>query len=794
MLLPRGPINAKVMIIVDYPSKEDMRTGMLLSGSEGRLLDEMLDRNGLKLSECFITCFSPKPLPPFKGSEWAWVKRGRENGSIDTDFCRRWMEMNALVERVDPHIVIGLGDLALHWSDQNKYSVDKWRGSLLTCGSSNRSKDNTPYKFMCTYHPRTILAMYKYRTIAEIDIRRLQKESLTRNLSLPNKEFTTEPLLEDVLGYISAIRPGDKVSFDIETVGQRVRCLALATCAERAICIPFMTLSNHTIHPDPSGKQLLQVACLGGTNGNYWTIDDERLILQALYDMFRDPSIGLIAQNYPFDSSILAKEFGFLFRGLHMDTLIAQHTLYPELPKSLDFMTTIYTRTPLYSDHNPGYDPSEWEYNCFDACITWECAAHLENDLRASKLWTYYTNVKQPAMIAYTRAQNRGIPTDVTIRAELSKSERVLLDQSIIDIGVLVGHDLNPNSAKQMKAWLYDEMKLPAQRNRKTGSITCDEKTLLKLSVRFPLVAPAIQAILQYRASVKMLSTFLDKDLTDDNKTLTTYNIAGTVTGRLSSSQTLWKEGVNITQTPKGPMRRMFYAPEDYVWIQSDLSQAEARFVFWDAGVSRVIKRFMDDPSFDIYKWNAAENIYYKSEGDVTKTERAIAKVGVLGGNYGLGYKLAAMTYGVSVADAKLALDGYHQGIPEIKQWWLRLETELTRTRTLYTPLGGRRQFLGRLDNMLYRSAYAYRPQSTIGEIIHRAFTYCDLYFPAGSFPLIPVHDEINCLVLKKDLEQCTDLLRKSYDCPLTFPNTPYPLRIPVEISTGPNWWDQKDI
>jgi len=238
----------------------------------------------------------------------------------------------------------------------------------------------------------------------------------------------------------------------------------------------------------------------------------------------------------------------------------------------------------------------------------------------------------------------------------------------------------------------------------------------------------------------------------------------------------------------------MFIAPPGYKWIHSDLSQAEARFVFWDANATKVIERYMDDPLFDVHTWNAATNIFHIDESTVTPEQRQLSKAGVHGGNYALGIKTAAMMFQITQANAKKAIYGYRNGIPEIEKWWTRIEDEVTRTRTLYTPLGRRRQFLGRLDNMLFRSAYAHRPQSTIGDIVHRAFTYCDIHLPAGSYPIIQMHDEINVLALEKDVEQCLDVLRESFNCPISFEHTRHPLNIPLEVSIGLNWWDQEEI
>ena len=786
-----GPLNALIMIVGEAPGQEEERRGLPFVGSSGRLLDEMLSRNMINREECYITNIMPVRPPKnsftyfYKDPKRTTPTNGLING-IQTLFSD--------IKRINPRVILALGAEPLR-ALTGKRGIEKWRGSILTTTPYNNtpSDDGLGKRVIATFHPANILRQYTNRTIAEIDLRRVREESYKETLKLPARKMIIRPSYTQVMEYLSNVQKGDKVAFDIETTGKRVRCLGLSKDPGEAICIPFQTLSHHNIHPDPSGKTLLSTAQMGDTNGNYFSHDHEYSILEKLYDLFRDPDVLKTAQNYPFDSSVLAHEFGFVIRGLFMDTMIAQHTLYPELPKSLDFLCSVYTRTPSYSTHNAADDVQEWIYNCMDACITRECCDKLETELHEASLWTFYKTHCEPAMIAYTRAQNRGIPTDETERARLLERETKKLNTAKEQVTKTVGFDLNPCSPKQVQEWLYVKKGVPVHRNRKTNKPSCGEKILLSIRSKIPALAPAINQILDYRSAKKMIGTFLEKELID-GKTYTTYNVVGTVTGRLSSSQNIWKEGVNITQTPKSNMRRMFIAPSGYVWIHSDLSQAEARFVFWDAGVYRIIERYMDDPLFDIHTWNASENIFKIPENEVTPEQRQLSKVGVHGGNYALGIKTASETFNISYQQAKEAIYGYQNGIPEIKQWWDRIEAEVTSTRTLHTPMGRRRQFLGRLDNNTFRSAYAYRPQSTVGDLVHRAFTYCDIHLPKNSFPLVPVHDEINILSPEKDVEQCVEVLKKAYHHPLTFEGVKYPLNIPVEISTGPNWWDQEKV
>jgi len=118
-------------------------------------------------------------------------------------------------------------------------------------------------------------------------------------------------------------------------------------------------------------------------------------------------------------------------------------------------------------------------------------------------------------------------------------------------------------------------------------------------------------------------------------------------------------------------------------------------------------------------EWPARERYYF------------IAKMICHASNYGmksgtfqtnvLDKSEGAIVLSRSQCEAFLSL--YHSLFPEIQEWHLGVRKQLMATRILTNLFGEPRQFNGAFDDELWKSAYAFVPQSTVGQITNIAFT-----------------------------------------------------------------------
>jgi DNA polymerase-1 len=228
--------------------------------------------------------------------------------------------------------------------------------------------------------------------------------------------------------------------------------------------------------------------------------------------------------------------------------------------------------------------------------------------------------------------------------------------------------------------------------------------------------------------------------------------------------------------------------------IKADLSQAEFRIVAWLANIGHVIRKYAEDPNWDVHRW-VASLIYKCTEDGVTKEQRGVAKNGVYGGNYKMHYVTAARTYKLVLELAKFVLETYRRVIPEIPRWWNTVDDTIRSTRTIVNPFGRKRIFFGRVDDDMFRAAYSHSAQSIVADLVDRAVILADEYFdPSECHLLLQVHDEMVMHCRNEHVPYYMKMLVEFMEFPLYFPGIEQPLIVPAEATVGPNWYDQTSL
>ncbi len=415
--------------------------------------------------------------------------------------------------------------------------------------------------------------------------------------------------------------------------------------------------------------------------------------------------------------------------------------------------------------------------------------------------------------IALAKAQQRGVKIDIDARRTLAEETQQRIEAIQLRINELVAKlqgidsvSFNPNSPKQVQKLLYDTMKFPVVYNE-DGRPTSNEDAILRLSRRYP-DEEVLSLILSYRKDTKLLSSFLETPVDDNCIMHTSYNPSGTRTYRISSSQDLWGEGMNLQNIPVGKrpgvanIRHIFVARDGYSFIKGDLVQAETMVV------ARILCRYDDytlwnkytTGNFDVHRW-AASTIYGIQECQVDDTKRSVGKVANHSSNYCAGPRViqsTALKWGIDNIDFELAkriIDTRRRTLPGLQKWWNGVQRKLQRDRTLWTCMGRRRIFFGRVDdNTTIRDAVAFEPQSTVGDVCNTIFIRLDETLPTGSYPVLQVHDEVVCEVKDDSIDAAIDCFKRAADVPLQLNEDLCPLVIPVEISVGKNWRDMEKV
>lgn len=198
--------------------------------------------------------------------------------------------------------------------------------------------------------------------------------------------------------------------------------------------------------------------------------------------------------------------------------------------------------------------------------------------------------------------------------------------------------DKLPNSGKQLQHLFYEIMGLPPIKKTTMGEtkFPMDRATLEKLELSDKFAAPIINGILNYRdlgKSLQVLETEIDRDW----RWRCSYNIAGTKTGRFSSSKSpfmiynesdqAWRQTGNNFQNISEILRRVFIPDPGYKLYGIDKAQSEARDVGWFLGTILGDWRYLDAcESGDLH--TSITRLLYP-EWDWTgnlKTDRALAE------------------------------------------------------------------------------------------------------------------------------------------------------------------------
>lgn len=803
-----GPLDAKIMIIGEAPGKEEEKEGIPFIGRSGKLLRSMCFAVGIDFDRCYVTniCSSRPPNNNF-GYFYEDTKRSIPKDSL----AQAWFRLKDKIKRIHPEVVICLGEEPLR-AVTNLRGIGAWRGTRIEAYDT---------KVIATYHPSVILRDFArrgkageknqmaYRKIlTEMDLRKAKRES--EGLVYRKPEIVISPTIDDVVGWFDDVesRSRSRVGFDIETLGRTVRSIAFAKEKKdgslSGISIPFTRMiQSSPLSIIQSSSGMLRTKGGGGGDINYWEKSDEEMVLEIIARVMEDEKIEKVGQNsIHFDSPLIENEFEIKTINHKMDTMHAFHVLYPALPKGLSFISSVVTDHPNYwTLHDSHIDVSEWEYNAMDAIVTLEISRKVDCELEEEGLVDLYYKHVHPLSFALLDAQKSGVVFDVVRAKEMKKRLNGKLSEITKQMSALVGMDFNPGSPKQVKDLLYKTLGFPVIYHHHTKKPTTDEDAIRRLHAKYP-DEPVLDLIIQHRKTSKLLSTYVDVKLDPDGRIRCSYDVSGTKTGRISSSKTLFGTGMDLHNIPKGDTRgsestrHLYKASKGHLFVAGDLKQAEAMVVAWllmSLG-DRTLYELYQDPTFDIHRWCAANFVYLIPEEKVTKIQRNQGgKLANHSGNYMAGpgvmeKRARQMGWdGFTYRFCKEILQRRVNGIPGLRLWWADVEQKIQSTRTLYTCFGRRLQFFGRLEGEELRSAIAFEPQSTVGDVGNKIFLEMShedhLYRP-----LLTTHDEVVVETKKENVDLVVRKLREVSNIKLHLrPNIPA-LVIPIEITVGPNW------
>lgn len=322
----------KIVILIDYPSKTDLVTRGLLTGSSGRVFWESWNNTPLKF-EYDKEVWSVLPTRPGDGKleSFCVSKKDAEEivgkGKYPYAFIKsgKWLhpkwfpeldKLKAKLESSKPNLVLALGPLAC-WAMLGDARLTIHRG---TCALGLAGVKTLP-----SYSPLTLMRDYSSIAILDADLLKASRECQSPILYRPKRKVRVPETVEDLKVIRAVLENQKKISLDIETIpawGQ-ITCVGFGVGNSLAYVIPF----TDTRKPD----------------GNYWDFAGEIAAWTLVKDICQNWKIEKVLQNGVYDIQWLWRYCNIKTLGFRNDTMILHHCLYPELQKSLGFMGSLYT-------------------------------------------------------------------------------------------------------------------------------------------------------------------------------------------------------------------------------------------------------------------------------------------------------------------------------------------------------------------------------------------------------------------------------------------------------------------
>jgi uracil-DNA glycosylase family 4 len=613
--------------------------------------------------------------------------------------------------------------------DEPKFdSIGKYRGSFYHAEDFPHLKEKLSGKIIgLSYHPSFTMAyqqpIHFYTIIADFTkaLKIIEEPTLLED----NTDLKIRPSLDDILKFYALIKTKEYIGFDIEATPEFITCFSLAVYHEGKIIsmsIPFLN-----------------------NQGNYWSVEEEVKIWIGLAEILNDSNLKKICQNGMFDVMFTLRTMGIKTDNFYFDTMLAQHRCYTELPKGLDYLTSVYTYYPYYKDEGKQSHlkvikdwPSYWLYNAKDSAYLLPIAEALIKELEefeSTEVMTYMMDLHKPLM----EMEFNGILTDKkgVIEARKELEDEIVVMQT--ELNTLVEKqtkgkqkEINPNSSKQMIAYFYGICMLKPYVNRKTGNATCNSMALHRIAKKGGKGSEEAKLIIKIRKNGKLVSTYFTVPVDDDNRLRCSHKITGTVSGRIATEQTFFGTGTNLQNQPYLFKQHLVSDP-DWIFCECDLAKAEAHVVAYLCQDANMIESF--ESGIDVHSFNASKifNIpiekvieeAHTKKVDQRSTMRYMGKKVVHASNYSMGPQtfsdnLAVEDIFMSQGECKKLLNNYQDRFPGLKRWHRSIEEEVQRTRILYNLFGSPRKFLGDMGPALYRNAYSYKPQSTVAELLNR--------------------------------------------------------------------------
>lgn len=614
---------------------------------------------------------------------------------------------------------------------------------------------------------------------------------------IPHAKGDADYILIDDLAtldqWLNEARDKGLLCIDTETTSLTPACaklvgVSLSITPERAAYIPV----GHTVEADLLGDN-------GNAKHKQLPLAD---VIARLKPVLEDESILKIGHNIKYDWQIFANH-GIRMAAMDDSMLLSYVLDGTQHGHGMDELSELLLghKTISYEDvtgkgkNQVSFDKVDiakaCDYAAEDAEITLRLHQILKPRLIHEHMVRVYEDIERPLIPVIARMEHTGICIDTAFLKSLSHEFGTKLAALEKNITALAGRDFNVGSPKQLGTILFEEIGLPGGRKTKTGDWSTAVDVLEDLAGQGHEI---VGKVLEWRQLSKLKSTYTDSLPEEINpvtgRVHTSFNMTGTTTGRLSSSDPNL-QNIPIRTEEGRKIRRAFVAEPGWKLLSVDYSQVELRLAAALADVKALKQAFID--KVDIHTMTASQ-VFGIPLDQVTPEIRRSAKAVNFGIIYGISGFGLAKQLNVSVGEASDFIRRYLNKFHEIQDYMEACKDEARQhgyVRTYY----GRKCFIPNINskNGAWRSGAERQAinaplQGTAADIMKMAMARMPSALSEAGLSarmLLQVHDELVFEVPDAEIEKTAEIVK-------TVMREAGNVGIPLEAEAGwaDNWAD----
>jgi DNA polymerase-1 len=388
-------------------------------------------------------------------------------------------------------------------------------------------------------------------------------------------------------------------------------------------------------------------------------------------------------------------------------------------------------------------------YSAEDADVILRLWRVLKPRLVAERMTSVYETLERPLISVLARMERRGISIDREVLSRLSGEFAQTAARVEAEIQEIAGEPINPGSPKQIGDIIFGKMAIPGGSKTKTGAWSTSAQILDELAEQgheFP------KKILEWRQVSKLKSTYTDALPTyvhpQTHRVHTTYALAATTTGRLSSNEPNL-QNIPVRTEDGRKIRRAFIASPGHKLVSADYSQIELRLLAEIADIPVLKQAFRD--GLDIHAMTASEMFGVPIKGMPGEVRRRAKAI-----NFGIIYGISAFglanQLGIAREEASAYIKKYFERFPGIRAY-MDETRDFCRTHGYVKTLFGRKCHYpdikasnASVRSFNERAAINARLQGTAADIIRRAMIRMEDALAQKKLSaqmLLQVHDEL---------------------------------------------------